>query len=75
MTRPDPTTLPEQLLAHSRGVAFFDLLGLDAAAPLLRGDEILFVHRHHGYEFVGGFHLDLAQRLPEILAEIAKAKG
>ena len=29
MTRPDPTTLPEQLLAHSRGVAFFDLLGLE----------------------------------------------
>jgi uncharacterized protein (TIGR00369 family) len=29
MTRPDPTTLPEQLLAHSRGVAFFDLIGLE----------------------------------------------
>lgn len=42
----------------------FDLLGLDAAAPLLRGDEIVFVHRHHGYEVVGGFYLDLAQRLP-----------
>ncbi len=29
MTRPDPATLQEQLLAHSRGVAFFDLLGLE----------------------------------------------
>jgi acyl-CoA thioesterase len=29
MTRPDPATLREQLLAHSRGVAFFDLIGLE----------------------------------------------
>ena len=37
----------------------FELLGLAAAARLLRGDEIIFVHRHHGYECVGGFYLDL----------------
>ena len=29
MTHSDPTTLAEQLLAHSRGVAFFDLIGLE----------------------------------------------
>jgi len=29
MTHSDPTTLAEQVLAHSRGVAFFDLIGLE----------------------------------------------
>ena len=29
MTHLDPTTLAEQVLAHSRGVAFFDLIGLE----------------------------------------------
>lgn len=29
MTRPDPATLREQLLAHSHGVAFFELIGLE----------------------------------------------
>ncbi|MEE2964249.1 MAG: PaaI family thioesterase [Acidobacteriota bacterium] len=29
MTHSDPATLAEQLLTHSRGVAFFDLIGLE----------------------------------------------